>query len=96
MTIDTRNTRYTLPGPPSDTEMEDAPAQLALPAPATLTQPSGPPVAEIIPTYHAAPTTIQATTPHGDLMALIDSIPAPIHIEHLQFMVSQNTTVHIG
>jgi hypothetical protein len=96
MTVNTRNTQYNHPGPPSDTEMEDAQAPLTIHAPPAEIQQTGPPVRAIQPITHQGPTTIQAATPHEDLTALIDSIPAPIHIENIQFTMQQNTTVHFN
>ena len=87
MTVDTRNTKYTRPGPPSDTEMEDAQAPLTIHALLAEIQLTGPPIRAVQPLNHKAPTTLQAASPHEDLTALIDSIPAPIHIENIQFTV---------
>ena len=87
MTVDTRHTSYTRPGPPSDTDMEEGKAPLALPAPEVQAHPSSPQIRAVQPAPHQTTTTIPATTPHGDLTALIESIPAPINIENIQFTV---------
>ena len=87
MTVDTRHTLYTCPGPPSDMEMKEAQVPLALPAPEVQAHLSSPQIRAVQPAPHQAPTTIPATTPHGNLTALIESIPAPINIKHIQFTV---------
>ena len=45
---------------------------------------------------HMVPTTLNAATPHGDLAAIIESIPVPVHIEKAMFTVENHTTYHIG
>ncbi len=87
MPVDTRNTQYSLPDLPCDTEMEEEELPLALPAPKEETQLASPPPQAVQPTPHNPPTSISATTPTGDLMALIESIPAPVHIENVVFSV---------
>jgi hypothetical protein len=87
MPVDTRNTQYSLPDLPCDTDMEDEELPLALPAIHEETQLESPPRQAVQPTQHNPPTSISASTPTGDLMALIESIPAPVHIEKVVFSV---------
>ena len=87
MPVDTRNTQYSLPDLTCDTEMEEEEIPLALPAPKEETQLASPPLQAMQPTHHHPPATISANTPTGDLMALIESIPAPVHIEKVVFSV---------
>jgi hypothetical protein len=87
MTVDTRNTQYSLPDLPSDTDMDEEELLLALPAPKEETQLASPPLQAEQPTHHNPPTSISDSTPTGDLMALIESIPAPVHIEKGVFSV---------
>jgi hypothetical protein len=80
--------------------MEDNQQPLALPAPSENSEHTHDEarneILAVQPTTHNAPTTLPVATPHGDLAALIESIPAPIHIENAQFTIQQNATFHIG
>jgi hypothetical protein len=67
--------------------MEDNQQQLVIAAPTDPSPPTGTAVSAIQPAAHHAPTTMPISTPIVDLAALIEAIPAPVHIENVQFTV---------
>jgi hypothetical protein len=89
MPVDTRRTQYSIPDLPDDTDMDESPKALALPAPTTPEHPAGTAVQVIAPDDHHTPTTIHAYNPPSDLESIIASIPAPVHISNVQFNVQQ-------
>ncbi len=76
--------------------MDDCPPSLALPAPSTHDLPTHTAVTVVEPTDQAALTTIPPYSPPTDLENLLASIPAPVHIQHVQFSVQQQAVFHGG
>jgi hypothetical protein len=74
--------------------MEECQQPLALPAPNTPTLPTEHTVQTVAPATHQTPTTIHAYTPPTELESLIDSIPAPVYIQNVQFNVQQHAIYH--
>ena len=101
--VSTRNATRTLLLPPSlDVEMEDVNTPLS-PAdtnPCEVVTLHSTGVVEHYPTHtvqpatHSEPTLQQVSTPHFDLAALLADIASTVHIENLQFSMSQNTVLH--
>ena len=67
--------------------MDDSPPTLALPAPSTHDLHTHTAVTVVEPTDQAALTTIPSYSPPTDLEHLLASIPAPVHIQNVQFSV---------
>ena len=76
MPVDTRRTQYSIPDLPDDTDMDESPKALALPAPTTPEHQACTAVQVIAPEDHHTPTTIHAYNPPTDLESIIASIPA--------------------
>jgi hypothetical protein len=91
MPVDTRSTQYSTPAPPQyadeDTTMDGYPPSLALPAPSAHNLPVNTAVSVLEPAEQTALTTIPPYSPPTDLENLLASIPAPVHIQHVQFSI---------
>ncbi len=100
MPVDTRSTQYSTPDPSQyadcDINMEGCPQPLALQAPTAHDMPVNTAVSVLEPEEQTALTTISPYSPPTDLENLLASIPAPVHIQHVQFSVQQQAVFHGG
>jgi hypothetical protein len=67
--------------------MEGNPQPLALPTPSTHAPHTHTAITVVEPTEQTALTTIPSYSPPTDLENLLASIPAPVHIQNVQFSV---------